>query len=199
MGDYEEHLHYGYSSYILYFASVAVTVATTPISFLTGVLLSVIGFPIVIIGAIFPDTDHHASKPHQMLKKLMFFVGIIGSFYFFSVQSFLPIQELIAEINTPLSAENQFYIAILLVSLLIGLLSRQSVVWFRPKHRGITHRLPTGIVLSTSLIGVFWYVSYTLQYSYSSVIGLLLGSAFFIGFLSHLHCDELLYSFSFRD
>lgn len=192
MGNYEEHKRYGNIVYIIIGVAIAGAVASGGLSFLVGLPLAVVVYPFVRAGAAFPDIDHHASRPHHGLRRLMFVIGTIGSFFLFYTQSLIPIETGIQQLPVDVPPEISTAMIIHIAALLCGWGLRESVSYFRPKHRGITHRIPTGIALTLGICGFIWYTITTLTFELPTLFALGSGGAFFLGFLSHLRCDDML-------
>jgi hypothetical protein len=63
----------------------------------------------------------------------------------------------------------------------------------QPKHRGITHKKSTGLVLSGLVAaGVFYVLQHFLTQVPALVLGAVMGLANYLGILSHLRLDELI-------
>jgi small-conductance mechanosensitive channel len=192
MGNYEDHVRYGHAAYALLAIALVGAVASGGLSILLGGVLIVAAYPLARLGAAFPDIDHHASKPHHALRKVMFVVGTIISLFVIYTQPFVELDDLVVGLNVGISPEATVALLAHGVSLLIGLLARESVSWFRPKHRGITHRVPTGVAVTGILAALSGYVLTTLAVPGALATTSVLSVAFFVGFLSHLQCDGML-------
>ncbi|MDY6780075.1 MAG: hypothetical protein SV760_05955, partial [Halobacteria archaeon] len=77
MGNFEDHMRYGVASYLLLLVAVGAAtvygVRSGVVEVGTGVTVgvgsAVLGFPLTMAGAGFPDIDHQDAKPHRWLRK----------------------------------------------------------------------------------------------------------------------------------
>lgn len=189
MSDFEAHFRAGIAAYVLLvLGTTGLTVSVTEVP-VTTIALGVISAPFALSGAIFPDIDHHASKPHRWFKKSMAGLACIavgvGVYTHASV-----LQEAI-----PFESPG-FILGVLTVATLgiVWMAVKRFITYIRPRHRGITHRAITGLVVS-SFLGVAVYVFATFIAVGSSLAilsGVVSGMFFLIGFGSHLYKDGLL-------
>lgn len=180
MGNFQDHMRYGVGSYVTVF----------------GCLFAL---PFVIGGAAFPDIDHHASKPHKWLRSGVFVsTTLISAFLFVSEGSFysLTLAEGVKTASgAPLSDGALSLIIIGVGALIVGVVAEYAVGFFKPVHRGVTHTLTTGGLVSAILGGAV-ALGLTLVFpDVSLLLGAVAGMSFFIGFLSHLQCDGLFFRY----
>lgn len=192
MGNYSDHVRYGHLAYAILCIALVGAVLSGGLTLFVGIPLAVVAYPFVRVGASFPDVDHHASHPHRRLRRAMFIVGTITSFFVLYTQTLVPLDVFVTGIAVDLPVETKVAVLIHLSSLLIGVVMREAVSYFRPKHRGITHRIPTGLVIAGVIGGISWYLTTTIAVAMPVVISAVTAGAFFIGFLSHLRCDEMI-------
>jgi phage shock protein PspC (stress-responsive transcriptional regulator) len=192
MGNYEEHVQYGHVAYVLLCIAVTGALLSGGVQLLEGALLLAGMYPFVRLGAAFPDVDHHASHPHRMLKKVMFVTGIVGTYLLVLTFGFEPLLGVVTEFVPVERASAVTSVGILVLALLGGVVTQGAVTRFRPKHRGITHRIPTGLVVSVVIAGVLGGTGTYFGVQYAVTVSAVFAGAFFIGFLSHLQCDGML-------
>lgn len=155
------------------------------------------------IGAAFPDIDHHSSIPYRRFKTIVKYV--VGGVILYLLLD--PVLELMREIwDNALSIINQggyvfglgqFYIALIitvgLILLLFMNIAGSLLDNIQPKHRGVTHKRGTGIIVS-SFIGFIAFIildAFIAQNS-AMILGIIMGFANYVGVLSHLRLDDLL-------
>jgi len=145
-----------------------------------GILGLLIGYPAIRLGAMFPDVDHPSSIP---FRRVMRAIPVIG----FALGAVWHINDEDVETNTGgIMAAGIFGAVFARVFRRFyqkGFMGRR----IRPKHRGPTHELKTGRILSGGLLRGIWSVFRGLGYS---AIGLMIAtvfaSFFYLGHLSHL-------------
>lgn len=189
MTDFEGHKRLGYYAIGIYSLVAISSLGVYPslLSHIPGIIG--LGSIIVLAGAFFPDIDHHASIPHKKFKQGMSLIGgillatgvIALSPY---LQSRISISQLPNECIIAVATVASFIIGNKAVSVL--------VTRFRPKHRGITHKKTTGLIIASII-----YVSVSTQainLPVSDTYAPFLAIAWISGFLSHLYGDNMLSS-----
>lgn len=191
MGNFDEHMRYGVAIHVLvslgFFGFALVSSLPVYLALFAFVLL-----PVTLAGAMFPDIDHPASKPNRFFRRLLFLLmtvvgaGVVGGVGFFSVYELI-VEQVGAEGALPLTLSVITTAGILVGFGSVGLFNR-----LRPPHRGMTHRVPIGAVVTAILVlvlaGGFSLVGLTT----ALWLGAISGGMFFAGFLSHLLCDGVL-------
>lgn len=189
MGSFEEHVRFGYLAVALFSVTSVLYFPVIPYQpkYKLFVMCFAVGIITTFIGAIFPDIDHHASKPYRVVRKSGFILATLISLLFL-VRAFRIYQAYIRQIRI----EYVVLLCVLCIFIIVGvgLLVVNAMDYVQPKHRGITHSLSTGIIISTFIVFAGQYV-YNF-YNITSVTTALLGWGFLLGFISHLYCDEIL-------
>nr|WP_303647771.1 metal-dependent hydrolase [Haloarchaeobius sp. HME9146] len=145
------------------------------------VALTVVGYPAVRTGAMFPDIDVSTSVPYRRLMFSIPVLGILVAFYYQLQRAEWNVRSVV-----------KLCVAIIL-GIVLGLVLRElaSQILGKTKHRGRTHRGSTGLLTSVGLAGV---VLWTFQGIKRGTIGMLLAPVaalyFFVGFLSHIVLDQ---------
>jgi len=189
MGSFEEHVRFGYLAAAIF--SITSVLYFPVIPYQSKYKLFVIcftgGLITTFIGAVFPDIDHHASKPYRFVRTSGFILATVISLLFL-VRAFRIYQAHIRQIRI------EYVILLFVLSLFsiigIGLIVINIMDYVQPKHRGITHSLSTGVIISTVIVFAGQYI-YNV-YNITSVTTALLGWGFLLGFISHLYCDGIL-------
>lgn len=194
MGNFDDHMRYGAFSYLL------VLIAFMAVSFrfevlVLGALASGLALPFTFLGAAFPDVDHHSSKPHRWLRQFVFVSVSLVAGYFFVFETRSNFVELAARVEAPLENEALALIGAVVSAFLVGGIGFLLIGVLRPKHRGITHTLRTGFVMSSLAGAGSWYAAFLVVPEFAFVLGGGAFVGFFFGFLSHLQCDGLLVGF----
>jgi hypothetical protein len=192
MGNYEEHVQYGHVAYILLCVALTGALISGGVKLLDGAILLIGMYPFVRLGAAFPDVDHHASHPHRMLKKVMFVTGLVATYLLVLTFGF---EALTGVVEAGVPTEGAYTISMLLVLIIAlggGWATQEAVSRFRPKHRGVTHRIPTGVVVSLAIVAAIGGTGVYFALPYAVTVSATFAGAFFIGFLSHLQCDGML-------
>jgi len=190
MGNFEEHVKFGYIAMALFVLTSPLYFAIIPFSpnYKLFVLCVFGGLGATFIGAVFPDVDHHASKPYRFVRKLFFSVSVLVMIIVL-VRIYMVYEQYLQEMLTTT------YLLLLGASGVIGSVSMGIVMvnvldYIQPKHRGITHSLSLGVAISVTLVVIGQYI-YTL-YNINSLTTALLGWGFLLGFMAHLYCDGIL-------
>jgi hypothetical protein len=214
MGSFEDHMRYGVAAYVVAVIAGGAGVGYLLYSGRAGVAevalaagAAVAGFPFAVAGAGFPDVDHHAAKPHRFFKKwISVITGVVGTYLLYASG---------VAVEAGASAMNEVATASVAPEPIVGggiaafggvgagVAAYIGVGVLKPPHRGVTHTLPAGLVVSILVgVGVGYAASVVapvlLPSSPLVVGGLAAGVAstgFFVGFLSHLQCDGLLVGF----
>lgn len=198
MSGFEGHLKTGIIFYVL-FLIVGTFGISTYATMQGGTLpllpigLLVVAFPLGLIGAMFPDIDHHASKPFKMFKRLVtgvLIVGVLAGAYIFSNTLIAYVPASVA----PSVPDVAFVVAGAGLACGFIVLSTGPVLRIvQPKHRGTTHRMPTGILVSGVLAGISVWLGSQVSAVPELFVGGAIFSAFLVGFASHLYADGLLF------
>lgn len=191
MGNFEDHIKYGIYAFpltlltlisIAYFTTVphTITVSLIPIALLA-----------TLIGAVFPDIDHHNSYPFQALKRYLP-LAISGSFLAVYATQITTIHTTIPTYpnkSVTLTAFFGFIAAVFLLGLV-----RKGITAARPPHRGITHSKPFTAVTTVLISGVA-YAAFTTTNIPSFAVhtgSITTALSFAIGMLAHFACDDIL-------
>lgn len=192
MGNFDEHVQYGVGAHVAAIFGVTTAALTTafPVELAA---LTVLSFPLTMIGATLPDIDHHASKPNKIFRKFLFILGTLIGGYLGGALIIPELLQLFAESNIPVSTRLPLAtVAVVAGSLVAGLGTEHGYKIVRPRHRGITHRAPFGFGISLILSLLTWGLLEAMALSFATSGGLLVGALFLTGFFSHLACDGVL-------
>lgn len=193
MGNFNDHLKAGIISYILLIPiAVSVTILHDKVPLGTAFISLGVG-PIVVIGALFPDVDHHASHPHRAFKKFTSIVASLGSiilvYYNYAV-----LQSMLTNF-----VQNNITMYIAIGSVILAIITyvgtSKLISILKPKHRGVTHRFITGIVFAVLLAGLVYSVC-VLEFGSTPLVfacSAMTGIGFMFGFSSHLYVDGILF------
>lgn len=174
---------------------------------------AVVGFPFAVAGAGFPDIDHHAAKPHRFFKKWVSVIASVSVGYVLFASGVaveagtVAVNEMVTASAVP---EPVVGVGVAAVGgVVAGGVAYVGVGVLKPPHRGVTHTVSAGLVV-TGVVGVsVGYVASVVApvvLSFASVAGVsgtgvgiaaggVAATGFFVGFLSHLQCDGLLVGF----
>ncbi len=195
-------MRYGVAAYVV---AVALAGVLTAYLFAEGVVGNgglalavggaVLGFPFAVAGAGFPDIDHHAAKPHRFFRRwLSVIAASVGGYVLFASGVAVEAGATTAaavEADAPEPVVGGAVAAVGAVGL--GATAFVGVGILKPRHRGITHTLRAGFVVA-GIVGVaVGYGVYVFVPSAAFFAGGVASTAFFVGFLSHLQCDGLLF------
>ena len=192
MGDFEDHMRWAFGAHIVTVLGigVAISVYSLPLLFV-GVAAT--GLPLTLIGGAFPDIDHHASKPNRIFKNALTVGAAVCSGYFAVTAGGTLLSATGATYGVPTTPS--LAIGGTTTALVTGAAARKGFSVVRPRHRGVTHRVPTGTIVSAAVGAV---VTVALAGSPEPVKPALFGGLsailFFAGVLSHLACDGMLTS-----
>lgn len=189
---YEEHREAGIARAIPFTLAVFVLAVFVTSHLLAGVVAAVAAGSSVILGAVFPDVDHHAAKPHRKLKKFIayVFMAIAAFCYLLFVAWILPNYS----DSSPISGYTAYQLGLgILVVPLAGTVGSELVTRFRPKHRGITHTREAGLVGGTVLAAGIWLLGAgAVAESLVLTIAFAAGVGFFVGVIEHLKLDGII-------
>lgn len=192
MANFNGHKRLGYTAFIVYsILTIGASLYTQHALNLTHTAtVLLVGFPIVMAGAFFPDIDHHASIPHRYFKQLTSILtglilatisGTIAPTVYTQILTHTTVIRTIPEQSvTALLVLTGFFTGWRLTTILI--------TKFRPKHRGITHNRTTGLALG---IALFFLISTTYP-TLSTQHTLIVSTGWILGFGSHLYGDSML-------
>lgn len=154
------------------------------------VLVTTLSLPLTVAGAVFPDIDHHASKPYRLTKRWAprCCAGVVGVVL---AANTAPLQRAVGRFVSPPRA--QFYAGCLYCLLLWSVQTgvRRAIPICRPPHRTVTHAVSTGVVVSGFVAGGGVLLARTLVPGTPALVGSIWGLCFFSGLLSHRYCDGL--------
>ena len=192
MGNFDDHMRYGVAVHVLVSVGVFAVTVTTGLPVYMALFAFVL-LPFTLIGAMFPDIDHPSSKPNRFFRRLLFLVmtvvgaGVIGGVGFF------PIYDVVVENIGEAGVLPVTVSVITVLGIGVGLGSVTAFKFMRPPHRGMTHRVPIGVLVSgvvaLVLVGGFSLMGVG---TIAVVSGGLAAALFFAGFMSHLLCDGVL-------
>ncbi|MBS3060012.1 MAG: metal-dependent hydrolase [DPANN group archaeon] len=155
------HKFFGFLVFLIYAAFAVVFLPDPPM--LDLLLLLAIGLFFIIVGSVLPDID---TKKSWIFKQLKFFLA--GAV--FVVSFFI------------LSGNNALGVSIL-VSSALSLLFIMFIGLFLPRHRGVVHRLKTGVVYGLLSMGLTYIVLGSVELS------AIIGAFASLGYFSHLLLD----------
>lgn len=182
---------FGVAAHVIAAALLIGLVYTTPLTIFAGLLVS-LALPITIAGAAFPDIDHPQSKPNRMFRKILFVAGIGATAWVFGQVGFRETYLWFESAGFGEAAFSLAAVATVVVALLGGVGARLLFDILRPSHRGITHRVPTGVGVSIGIGVVTWALAAAATFVAPLLLATVVGGMFFVGFLSHLACDGVL-------
>jgi len=191
MGNFEEHVQFGYIAMALFVLTSPLYFAIIPFSpnYILFILFVFIGLGTTFIGAVFPDVDHHASKPYRFVRKSFFGLSVL-------VMVIVLVRiYMVYEVYLQKALKKTPYLLVLgaagvVASVSVGIAIVNVLDYIQPKHRGITHSLSLGVAISIILVVIGQYI-YTM-YNINSLTTVLSGWGFLLGFMSHLYCDGIL-------
>jgi hypothetical protein len=145
------------------------------------------------VGSIYPDIDHHTSKPRQ--KAVRWFQGLVV----LGIASLagLTWPQFVAGIDTtstqaglslPVPPEVAGAVTVVLVAAAATTLVDPLIGVVTNKHRGWTHSVPINAVLVALLLGALWFALGGLSFE-RRVTALIVTATFYVGTLIHLGLD----------
>lgn len=191
MGNFEDHMRWAAGSYVLGLLILGLIVTTVSLP-LTVLGLAALSLPLTLAGGAFPDIDHHASKPYKAFRLFTTIAGVGGGAY--AIFAFgEPLSTTVAaSAGLPQAAVwGGFIIA---GGISIGLISRFTLAIVQPRHRGPTHRVPIGLLVTAGIGGAIGFLATSISLLTPLLIGGVAAGFFFMGFMSHLACDGMLTS-----
>jgi hypothetical protein len=206
MGSFEDHMRYGIGAYL-----AVVFLLAAPVGYLVyngyvggmsvalAVGAAVGGFPFAVAGAGFPDIDHHAAKPHRFFKKWVSVIAsVVGGYAFYASGVAVKTGGATVEALEAAPGLPEPFVGVAFATaggVAAGGLVFVAVGVLKPRHRGVTHTLGAGFFVA-GLIGVAaGYAAAVVFPSAAVFAGGIAATGFFVGFLSHLQCDGLLFRF----
>ena len=193
MPNYPTHARYGKIGA----AAMATLVAATMYFFSMSALLAFgagLGAAAsTFVGSIYPDIDHHTSKPRQ--KAVRWFQGLvvlgIASLAGLAWLQFVGGIEMAvsrAGVSLPVPPEVAAAVTVVLVAAVATSLVDPLIGLVTNRHRGWTHSVPINAVLVAILLGVLWVVLGGLSFE-RRVAALVVTVTFYVGTLIHLGLD----------
>ncbi len=186
MAPFEHHLRLAVVAHLCLLAVSVVGVLTGLPARIVAVVVVV--FPVTVTGGLFPDVDHHASRPYRLIREWFPRIGAVYVAILLWAQRSLVKA---AAVGTP---GNATYWAGIYSLLLVQGTYRSLVVGIpliRPRHRGLTHRRLTGIVMGLVTTGLALTLLTTVGMTWIRLPAAIAGMAFIMGFWSHRLADGL--------
>lgn len=191
MGGFETHMKYGVTAHVVASAALIGVVYTSPLPLIVA-LVAVAGLPVTLAGAAFPDIDHPSSKPNRLFRRILGVVGVFTTAYVYGLYGFMPAYAWFQTAGAEGAALPLTSVSVVVLSLCGGAAAHRGFEVVRPPHRGVTHRIPTGVVAALG-VGVFvWGLGAVSGAPLPGLLSSVIGSLFLTGFLSHLACDGML-------
>lgn len=193
MGNFNDHLKAGVVSYVLLIPiTIGVAIVYDKIPLATAFISLGVG-PIVVIGALFPDIDHHASRPHKVFKKYTSLLFALCSI----ILVYLNLDTIQTIMTDFIDSNLSFYIGAgtIVLSILTFIGTSKMITILRPKHRGVTHRFFTGLGFSLVLSALVYAVC-SVRFGNTPLVfssSIMTGVGFMFGFFSHLYVDGILF------
>lgn len=188
MADFETHVRVGTAVHITLIATSLCLLASGVETLV--VVATTIGLPVTVTGAVFPDIDHHASRPYQLAERWLpvLVAGLAG------VVIGAQLDRLYSLIGLVTVGDHRLFVAgvaytCFVWSVLIG--TRRLIPICRPRHRTVTHRVVTGLGVACLIAGVGVTVTAAIGLERTDIVGVTWALCFLSGFLSHLYYDDL--------
>jgi len=149
--------------------------------------------PLTLVGATIPDVDHPDSKPNRLLCQY----GPPATSICVGILLYQNLRLLVTPMAPVPLFGSRSYIVGVLSTVIVGHMYHGLPVLIpklRPRHRGVTHRIPVGVGMAV-VVGTLLTVvgaGAGLEPSSTFPIAVAGSGAFFCGFLSHLYLDGLL-------
>lgn len=144
-------------------------------------ILTIVTYPIVRAGAMFPDIDIASSNPYSALMFSIPILSVLTAIAVYIKRSSLSLRSI------------PKIILIVVLGYIVSRIVRISVkgLLSRIKHRGVTHKVSTGGLVGLGL-AAFAYnlLRNTMLHSFRFVFSPIVAISFFIGHLSHLILDQ---------
>ncbi|WP_324665852.1 metal-dependent hydrolase [Haloarcula sediminis] len=146
--------------------------------------------PATLLGAVFPDVDHHASKAYRVVRTAVP-VGLTAAVAALGYAGWVELRPVVAVAEGP---QLPFFTGVCWTTVVVATwtASQPLVPALRPPHRGPTHRLPVVGLVSAILAGVVVAPLLALGFPIPLLGGTSIAFAFVTGVVSHLHLDGLL-------
>ena len=181
MADFETHVRAGTATHLALIAMSLCLLASDAGPLV--VVATTIGLPVTVAGAVFPDIDHHASRPYQLAERWLpiLVAGLAG------VAVGMQLDHLYSLIGLVTLGDHRFFVAGVAYACLVWLIligMRRLVPICRPRHRTVTHRVVTGLGVAGLIAGGGVTVT-------AAIVGTIWALCFLSGFLSHLYYDGL--------
>jgi hypothetical protein len=146
--------------------------------------------PATLLGAVFPDVDHHASKAYRVVRTAVP-VGLTAVVAALAYAGWAELRPVVAATGRP---HLVFFAGVCWTTVVVATwtVSQPIVPALRPPHRGPTHRLPILGLISAILAGVVVAPLLALGLPIPLLGGTSIATAFVTGVVSHLHLDGLL-------
>jgi hypothetical protein len=192
MPDLKKHLQYGLFSHFMMVTAISSLYLGGLVStkILTTALLTI---PFTLIGAVFPDIDHHRSSVCRWVERYVpAILGVIAAAVAIHYRLILlnVTGGRIFGVDSAFAAR----VGVGTTGWMTWVVTRRLLPQLRPSHRTVTHRISTGILLSVCVAAVF--AAGLRVFGVTSVVGSALGcvagKAFLTGFISHLLADGIL-------
>lgn len=191
MANFDGHLQCGYNAHIITTLAIApLSIYHIPIQLLIGLIG--ISLPVTMLYSILPDIDHPSSRTYNLFKYFLFCSGTLVSVsLYFSVFQLAEIHDI------PMLTDYKKIV----VSTVISLSSLVTAVGFvrffrkiRPPHRGVTHSLTFGILVSTMFaILVFGLLTQLTTQEHTAIVSGIILIYALAGFISHLIADGMFF------
>ena len=155
-----------------------------PILLATGA----VALPFTLIGAMFPDLDAKRSIPFRHFRRSVAILagGVIATVLYVNRGLVINVGELLPVTTSPTFVGGTIYAIVVIGA---GWTIFRFLYVYNPPHRGILHQIPAGLLVSIILFSIVSSVAVSLSISNPARLAFLVGTSFFIGYLSHLYVD----------
>ncbi|RKD86227.1 metal-dependent hydrolase [Halopiger aswanensis] len=186
MADFETHVQYGTVGHLFVSvgAVIAVGLGAAP-TILVGV---VVGYLATLAGAGFPDVDHPSSKPYLLAR--VWLPRIIASVVGITLVARRSLViDLIA--TSPLVGAPSFTAGAVCTAIIIGVYraTRRGIPLLRPPHRTVTHNVGLAVGIAAFLTATVTTIGLALDAPTAYGNGVVVGSCFVTGVITHLLVD----------
>ncbi|MXR52016.1 hypothetical protein GRX03_10445 [Halovenus sp. WSH3] len=145
------------------------------------------------VGSIYPDIDHHTSKPRQ--KAVRWFQGLVvlgiaslAGLSWPQLVDGIETASTTAGLDLPVPPEVVGAVSVVLVAAVATSLVDPVIGLVTNRHRGWTHSVPINAVLMALLLGGLWLLLGGLSFE-RRVTALVVTGTFYVGTLIHLGLD----------
>lgn len=147
-----------------------------------------VALPFTLIGAMFPDLDAKRSIPFRHFRRgvAIFTGGVIATVLYVNRGLVINVGELLPVTTSPTFVGGTIYGVGVIGA---GWMIFRFLYVYNPPHRGILHQIPAGLLVSIILFSIVSSVAVSLSISNPAALAFLVGTSFFIGYLSHLYLD----------